>query len=33
LDDPVLQTQALLQHRLQPHFAYIRAVSFVNQVR
>jgi hypothetical protein len=33
LDDPVLQTQALLQHRLQPHFAYIRVVSFVSQVR
>jgi hypothetical protein len=33
IDDPVLQTQALLRERLQPHFAYSRAVSYTNQVR
>jgi hypothetical protein len=33
IDDPVLQTQAVLRDRLQPHFAYMRAVSYTNQVR
>jgi hypothetical protein len=30
INDPVLQMQALLKGRLQPHFRYTRAVSFAN---
>ena len=30
IDDPVLQTQRLLQQRLGPHFTTIRAVSFAH---
>jgi hypothetical protein len=33
IDDPVLQTQVALQDRLQPYFAYTRAVSYANQGR
>jgi hypothetical protein len=32
IEDPVLQTQARLKERLLPHFAYMRAVSYANQV-
>jgi serine/threonine protein kinase len=31
IDDPVLQTQQLIKDKLQPHFAYTRAVSFAYQ--
>jgi hypothetical protein len=31
IDDPVLQTQLLIKDKLQPHFAYTRAVSFAYQ--
>jgi serine/threonine protein kinase len=31
IDDPVLQTQQLIQQELTPHFPLIRAVSFANQ--
>jgi hypothetical protein len=33
IDDPVLQTQVMLQDRLRPYFAYTRAVSYANQGR
>jgi hypothetical protein len=33
IDDPVLQTQVVLQERLRPYFAYTRAVSYANQGR
>jgi hypothetical protein len=33
IEDPVLQTQALLARRLRPHFPYMRAVSYANQPR
>jgi serine/threonine protein kinase len=31
INDPVLQTQQLVKEKLQPHFAYTRAVSFAYQ--
>jgi hypothetical protein len=31
VNDPVLQTQALLKERLAPHFTMMRAVSFANR--
>ena len=33
IDDPVLQTQALVKDRLQQYFAYTRAVSYTNGVK